>query len=178
MWCTTWLVGTVFVHIPRTGGSSIRREAQTSLNVWHSALTSPPDADHCDITTSLRNETARYCSEWGHYGLKFFAKDTTVKGWIPHNGFPHTFEEFLRDNSTHNSQTKILSGCQLYDSNCHVDVHSVARIVARIKSGCIRVTRARIVRHTNDFRCSSYQQEAAHRANHLDYLLLSLVNRD
>ena len=59
-------------------------------------------------------------------------------GWFPKNGTPKNFEDYVKDTSTHNSMTKILSGCQMY-TNCIVDDSTVSLILDRIKSGCLSV---------------------------------------
>jgi len=143
-------------------------------HVWHGATTLPPNIDQCASATRLRNETDRYCSEWGHYGIHFFVRHKTVKGWKPHDGFPSTFDEFVRDSSTHNTQTKLLSGCQMYDPACRVDVASVARIVERVRNGCLRLLPSAPTRvHAGTFRCTPLQRKQAHESNALDYLLLT-----
>lgn len=172
-------VDRTFVHIPRTAGISTRNEFGFR-NVWHSSHTAPPPPNECTSSTSLRNETDRYCSEWGFYGLQFFARRVSVKGWTPHNGYHATFESFVNDSSTHNSQTKILSGCTLYDNHCCVNETSVEHIVARIRSGCLKlVPLPRLRVHTQAmFRCSTLQRSMAYRANYLDRLLLMRIRSE
>lgn len=169
-----WLNG-ILLHIPRTGGIGIRGIHSFS-SVWHSA---GPVPTSCNLFTALRNETDRYCSEWNFYGARFFAKNKSVKGWIPKSR-PKTFQEFSNDSSTHNAMVRILSGCQLYDTSCVLTEGTVDAILSRVKNGCIRILRARRKRiHSNSHVCSRIEYETSYRVNHLDRLLLerlSLMN--
>ena len=167
-----WLNG-IFLHIPRTGGIGIRSNYAFS-SVWHSAGAVPTS---CNLFTVLRNETERYCSEWNFYGKHFFAKNKSVKGWIPESR-PKTFQEFSSDSSTHNSMVRILSGCQLYDKSCVLTEGTVDAILSRVKNGCIRILhstgRRRI--HSNSHVCSRFEYETSYRVNHLDRLLLEKLS--
>ena len=169
------LAGSIFIHIPRTGGLGICR-AHACERVWHSAGAAPKTSS-CNIATALRNETERYCSEWNFYGVNFFSKNRTVKGWMPQRR-PATFQQFYNDASTHNSMVRILSGCQLYDAGCVVTEDTVRSILARVATGCLRVVPPlpRVV-HANPHTCSARELEAAYRANPLDRLLLRNVER-
>ena len=61
----------VFVHIPRTGGIGLLSEMRQRpfARVWHTVRDGVPP--RCKVFTLLRNETARYCSEWQFYGATF-----------------------------------------------------------------------------------------------------------
>ena len=163
-----------FVHIPRTGGIALLGNHSRRfpfVHIWHSNRALPP---LCYVYTLLRNETERYCSEWRFYGTRFFMRNQTVKGWKPTRaGFPTSFEEFARDPSTHNTITKILSGCQLYSADCTVDETTVMDVVHRVRSGCIRVL-ARDASHAHVLNesCTETQLRTAHRVNWLDRELL------
>lgn len=167
--------GTYFIHVPRTGGMSLVRAAKKAdieLRTWHSARKHP--RTDCGCITNVRNPVDRYISEWKYYGLKSFVKKRKMFGWKPAQGFPQTFDEYVKDNSTHNSMTKVLTGCQLY-SNCIVDEHSVQNIVNRVKTNCLRVFK------TEDMPIHGHQkifnvdedgwEEKAREANAVDILL-------
>ena len=164
----------VFVHIPRTGGLGIRSTHNFS-RIWHSYGSPAPTS--CNVITSLRNETDRYCSEWNFYGRRFFAQGKSVKGWAP-KSHPMTFESFARDKTTHNTMVRILSGCQMYDNECRVTEATVDSILKRIECGCIRlVTWGRAIVHANPHSCSRDERRTAYRVNALDRLLLERINR-
>lgn len=128
-----------FIHVPRTGGLSFRsaaRELNIKLRVWHSNRKPPPM--ECGCFTNIRNPVKRYISEWKFYGMKFFDKKRKLFGWIPKNGFPHSFEDYFNDTSTHNAFTKILSGCQMF-TDCPVTEKDIDTIVKRVNENCLKV---------------------------------------
>lgn len=166
------LAGSIFVHIPRTGGLSVQNTHYFS-HVWHSQGVPVPTS--CNVVTSLRNETDRYCSEWNFYGRRFFAQGDSVKGWMP-KSLPTTFEQFANDASTHNTMVRILSGCQLYDDGCEVTEDTVQSILQKIKSGCIRIVDpGHEIFHANPHSCSKEELETAYHVNSLDRLLLQKI---
>lgn len=131
--------GRCFIHIPRTGGFSLRKMAKYShvkLKVWHSSHKEPPM--ECGCFTNLRDPIQRYISEWKFYGMRKFIDGKKVFGWFPQNGTPASFYDYANDSSTHNSMTKILSGCQMF-TNCIVNEATVDLILDRVKSGCLSV---------------------------------------
>ena len=83
----------------------------------------------------------------------------------------------MRDNSTHNTQTKILSGCQLYDPHCKVNFDSVVRILRRIETGCLTLLSFSTQKHKGQFRCNTEQKKMARSVNNLDNLLLTAVQK-
>lgn len=163
-----------FIHIPRTGGHILRKMAKKTgvkLKVWHSNDVPPPS--HCGCFTNIRNPIKRYVSEWKFYGMKKFADGKKVFGWFPKNGTPKNFEDYVKDTSTHNSMTKILSGCQMY-TNCIVDESTVSFILDRIKSGCLNVletTKLPIQGHRAWYMGLKSWDSLAEKANELDMKL-------
>lgn len=163
-----------FIHIPRTGGFTLRKLAKRSgvkLEVWHSNDVPPPL--RCDCFTNIRNPIERYISEFKFYGMRKFAKNKKVFGWFPQHGAPKSFEDYVEDTSTHNSMTKILSGCQMY-TNCIVDETTVSMILDRIKSGCLNVletTKLPIHGHKAWYRGIAGWDTVAEKANVLDMKL-------
>lgn len=156
-----------FIHIPRSGGLSFRIHNNPTC-VWHDA-SSLPDVN-CGTITTLRHPVDRYLSEWNFYGVMFFKKNMTVKGWKPANGFPASFEDFLNDNSTHNSITKILSGCQLY-SRCLVNKASVSHIIEKIKSNCLTIVPVedlKLKTHQNEYTKNITLSDLVRKANNID----------
>ena len=130
------VMGDSFIHIPRTGGIAFRMQnTKMKLNVWHSARKPPPVCGY----TILRNESDRYCSEWQFYGKRFLRKGRAVKGWRLKK-VPASFADFVSDPSTHNTQLKILSGCNLYASDCVVNETTVEIVLRKIYSGCLKNT--------------------------------------
>ncbi len=128
-----------FIHIPRTGGYGLRKALKKvgiRVNSWHSIFDQPPLS--CGCFTNIRNPVDRYISEWKFYGMNWLGDKKGLFGWFPANGIPDSFDDYINDHSTHNSMTKILSGCQLF-SNCDVDHHSVDKIIKRVKTNCLRI---------------------------------------
>ena len=128
-----------FIHIPRTGGYGLRHaldKIEVKLRSWHSLYDQPPLS--CGCFTNIRNPADRYISEWKFYGMAWLGNKKKIFGWFPANGIPNSFDDYINDHSTHNSITKILSGCQLF-SNCDVDQHSVDKIIERVKNRCLHV---------------------------------------
>ena len=164
----------VYLHIPRTGGSSILQRDRDTPS-WHTAMAPPPQIETCAVEVSLRDATERYLSEWNFYGRRFFQQNRSVKGWRPATGFTPTFAAYSQDVSTHNSMVKLLSGCNLYAPNCSVTRDDVARIVQLIRSRCltIRLPEARV--HVADYGVSGHVPVSAvpASANELDALLVA-----
>jgi hypothetical protein len=132
---------TCFIHVPRTGGLSLRsaaRRLHISLNIWHSNTRPPPL--ECGCITNIRNPVRRYISEWKFYGMRFFDRGQELFGWVPKNGFPHSFEDYFNDTSTHNAFTKVLSGCQMF-TDCPVTEEHVDRIIKRVEDKCLKILR-------------------------------------
>lgn len=167
--------GDCFVHVPRTGGLSFLRSARKlniSIDSWHTSRKQP--RTDCGCMTNIRDPVDRYISEWKFYGLRYFKKKKRLFGWQPAKGFPKSFYDFVQDTSTHNTMTKVLSGCQMY-SNCVVDEHSVQSIVQRVKSGCLKVMKTEdmpVHAHKKVFEAGGDNWEKyARKANALDVLL-------
>ena len=161
-----------FIHIPRTGGIAQIIHRAAPSHVWHSAHRPPPSCGH----VLLRNETQRYCSEWKFYGIRFLVKNESVKGWRLRRP-PTSFADFLADNSTHNSQVKILAGCNMYDYTCVINRSTVDTIIQKIHSGCITVMKNQHVRaHVHNKFCTTTELALAYSVNGLDRLLLRRIN--
>ena len=128
-----------FIHIPRTGGYSFMdavEEMNITVDYWHEATKQPPT--RCGCMTNIRDPVDRYISEWKFYGMHYFANDRDLFNWFPGGGIPKSFDDYIADSSTHNSMTKILSGCQMF-SWCDVDSHTVDKIVERVVNKCLTV---------------------------------------
>jgi hypothetical protein len=166
-----------FLHMPRTGGLSAREERAYDT-VWHDYRVPPPSLDSCSVYTSLRDPVRRYVSEWNFYGT-FFAANKTVKGAKPALGFHNTLDSFLRDTSTHNTMTKLLSRCTLYDPRCVVDRSDVARIAKYVEVGCLKIVRSRKRVHVGTYGSlpTAAQLSSVAAANHLDVMLYKAIVR-
>ena len=166
----------VFLHIPKTAGLSVRKD-QVWESVWHSRGVPVPPIERCNVATSLRDAARRYVSEWHHYGRQF-AAGATVKGWFPAGGTRGktlSFDDFASDASTHNSMVKLLSGCNMYDSECEVGMDDVDRIVRMVASGCLSVRSARLRLHVGEYAFNQTEARIAKMVNALDAELVRRV---
>ena len=74
------------------------------------------------------------------------------------------------DASTHNSMVKLLSGCNMYDSECEVGMDDVDRIVRMVASGS-----ARLRLHVGEYAFSQTEARIAKMVNALDTELVRRV---
>jgi hypothetical protein len=140
-----------FLHIPKTGGKTMRSRLVPSMWVHHFSHTIDDYLEWRDegktIVTVLRNPNNRYISEWLHYVATILKLNPKLeRGRIPDMVVNQrlketkiqTIEDFIQWKPSHNTQMKFLLGWGLYSAK-KVKKRHFDQVRKRIESGQIKI---------------------------------------